>query len=281
MNDSLSLLKRAAVLLAAIACPLTASLTENFGDLSLPAGSRWNGSDESGQFQSGSAVFYNSYGPTPGYWYGFAYSTRIDTSPTGMAGQFTSATGGGMGPGGVYAIGFQDPYAEQSGAPSCILELTLTQGQSLEGIYVTNTLWTYTSMRDGDTYAKKFGGADGTDPDWFKMTIHGFDANMESTGEVEVYLADFRFADDSLDYILSDWLFADLSSLADATQFLSFSFDSSDTGDWGMNTPAYFAMGGLQFSDIPEPATLAWVLPFALFLSARRRARGAKNSNAP
>ena len=40
----------------------------------------------------------------------------------------------------------------------------------------------------------------GTDPDWFKVTINGYDHNNKLMGSKEVYLADFRFADSSKIY---------------------------------------------------------------------------------
>jgi hypothetical protein len=38
-----------------------------------------------------------------------------------------------------------------------------------QGVYVTNTTYAYNSMRDGDMFAKKFGGPTGNDPDWYKL----------------------------------------------------------------------------------------------------------------
>ena len=280
MNDSVCFLKHAAALIAALALPLAAqaSTLENFSDLSLEQNGRWNGSDGAGYFESDGTVFYNAYNSTYGSWSGFSYSNRTDTSLSGLSAQYTSVTGGGVeagsvnNPGGIYAVGCQSSYDEQqTGLPSVMLELTAQQDQSLEGVYVTNSLYAYTSMENGDTYAKKFGGETGDDADWFKLTIHGLDENMESTGDVEVYLADFRFDDNTQDYILDDWLFADLSSLGDDTRFLSFSLDSSDVGEWGMNTPAYFVLGGSQYSAIPEPATLAWVIPAMALILLRRK----------
>ena len=120
----------------------------------------------------------------------------------------------------------------------------------------TNNAWAYGSMHDGDSFAKKFGGTSGNDPDWFKLTIIGKDAGGALTGTVDFYLADFRFSDNSQDYIIHDWTSADLSSLGNNVKSLEFGLSSSDNGDWGMNTPSYFAMDNLSFSPVPEPSTL-------------------------
>jgi hypothetical protein len=74
---------------------------------------------------------------------------------------------------------------------------------------------------------------------------------------VEFYLADFRFADNSQDYILDSWGFVDLSALG-TVDFLEFDLSSSDNGAFGMNTPGYFALD--NFGAIPEPATLGLLL---------------------
>jgi hypothetical protein len=122
-------------------------------------------------------------------------------------------------------------------------------------------------MRDGDTYAKKFGGSSGDDEDWFKLIIKGIDSEGGYSGTVEFYLADFRYANNDLDYISDDWTWVDLSSLGDVTG-LEFSMASSDTYYGYMNTPSYFAMDNL----VPEPATFV-LLSLAGAISLRRRRR--------
>ena len=83
----------------------------------------------------------------------------------------------------------------------------------LEGVYLTNTTYAYFSMLNGDAFAKQFGGASGDDPDWFLLSILAFDAGGAETGSLDFYLADFRSADNDLDYILDAWTYLDLSAL--------------------------------------------------------------------
>ena len=87
-------------------------------------------------------------------------------------------------------------------------------------------------MTGGDPYAKKFGKGD-----WFLLTITGYDANDEVTGTKEFYLADLRDAKTA--YIINDWRYVDLSGLGKVSK-LGFELSSTDNGEWGMNTPAYF-----------------------------------------
>jgi hypothetical protein len=99
-------------------------------------------------------------------------------------------------------------------------------------------------MKNGDAFAKKFGGADGTDEDWFKLNIIGLN-NGTITDTVEFYLADFRSEDNAEDYLVDEWEWVDFSELG-AVDKIVFSLSSSDVGQWGMNTPAYFCMDNLN-----------------------------------
>ncbi len=87
-------------------------------------------------------------------------------------------------------------------------------------------------MTGGDSFAKKFGKGD-----WFLLTITGYDVNEEVTGTKEFYLADLRDAEKA--YIINDWRYVDLSGLGKVKK-IKFELSSTDNGDYGMNTPAYF-----------------------------------------
>ena len=113
--------------------------------------------------------------------------------------------------------------------------------------------------------AKKFGGASGDDPDWFVLTIIGKDSQGLVTDTVDFYLADYTFADNNQDYIVDTWEYVDLTSLG-AVESLEFTLSSSDVGQWGMNTPGYFAMDNLI---IPEPTTIALLMVGGLLIRRR------------
>ena len=121
------------------------------------------------------------------------------------------------------------------------------------------------AVLNGDGFSKKFGGPSGNDPDFFKLTITGKDATGATTGAVDLFLADYRFSDNSLDYVLSDWTFVDLSSLG-AVSSLAFALDSSDTGQFGINTPGYFALDDLSVNAVPEPSTALMLVAGGLIL---------------
>jgi hypothetical protein len=231
--------------------------TATFEDLPLAAESFYNGSDRAGGFTSGGLRFDNNYDVTFGSWDGFAYSNITDNTTPGWGNQYSAITGGGVGGSSTYGvgyIGFVEPPTT-----------SLANARVFDGLFVTNNTYAYLSMRDGDAFAKKFGGVDGNDADWLLLTITGFNGLTE-VGAVDFYLADYRFADNAQDYLVDQWTWVDLSSLGDLTS-LEFSMSSTDNGEFGMNTPAYFAVDNV----VPEPATMALLTVAGAALLRRRK----------
>ena len=97
-------------------------------------------------------------------------------------------------------------------------------------------------------FAKKFGGVTGDDPDYFLLTIKKWLNDTLSTDSIDFYLADYRFEDNSQDYIVTEWTFIDLTPLGPADS-LQFSLSSTDFGMFGMNTPAYFCIDNVTTTD--------------------------------
>lgn len=236
----------------------------------------WNGSSGAGGFASSSggstATFINSFTDFGGgfsSWDGFSYSNTTDTTTAGFGNQYSAIAGSGAGGSSKYGIAtvpFTGEWKIDFSSP-----LSFIGG----GLQITNTTYAYLSMLNGDSFAKKFGGATGNDADWFKLTIQGWDG-ATSLGTVDFYLADYRFADNGLDYIVRDWTTVDLSALGDSVSKLTFSLSSSDNGAFGMNTPAYFALDNI--TAVPEPSAWAVVLAggsFAIAVWRRKKARGA------
>ncbi len=223
-------------------------------------GQYYNGSDGAGGFTSGGATFFNNF--SGGFWDGWAASNTTDTTTAGFANQYSAYTGGGFNGSKNYGVGYVSlDFGGGTNNPIPI-SLQFPSLSNVTGAYITNTTYAYLSMRDGDGFAKKFGGASGDDPDWFKLIIKGKAQGGGYTGSVEYYLADFRFADNSQDYIIDEWTWVDLSGLGNVVG-LEFSIDSSDVGDFGINTPGYFAMDDLQYEPGPVSFTGSiWLLLF-------------------
>lgn len=222
----------------------TAAITADLEDIPLAPNSYLNNAPANA-FNSHGVLFPNNYDATFDSWDGWAISNTTDVVTAGFGNQYSAynlSSGGGAGGSPNFAIGFP------SFSTGLMIQLPL--GYNPSTVQLTNTTYAALSMRDGDAFAKKFGGQSGNDPDYFYVTIHGIDGNQQPVGSVSFYLADYRFADNSQDYIVSHWTPVNLSSLAGA-KALSFNFASSDVGMFGINTPTYVALDDLQLSDVP------------------------------
>lgn len=205
---------------------------------------------------AGGVEFNNNYTPDFDSWTSWSWSAVADNQTAGFGNQFAAYSGGGSdGLGGIQVGG---TYAVASGQGAYF---NLPTGTNLNSVDLTNTTYAGLSMRDGDDFAKKFGGVSGNDADFFRVTLTGFDA-LSGLGNIvsaiTVTLADFTFADNSQDYILDTWLNVDLTSLT-GSRSIQLSFESSDVGAFGINTPLYVAMDNLSFSTsaVPEPGSFA------------------------
>ena len=210
-----------------------------FEETPLAQDTFWNGIDQTGSFTSGDIFYFpNVYNTNfGGYWQsGWALSSMADSTTSG--------------PGNLYAAkaltGYQsNQYAV--GQQNSIIKLE-DASYGFQELYITNTTYTFNSMRDSDQFAKKFGGEDGNDPDFFKLVIWGyFDGTLSTTDSIEYYLADYRFEDNSQDYKVDSWELLDLTTLEQADSLL-FTLSSSDTTNGFYNTPLFFCIDNLQAS---------------------------------
>ena len=202
-----------------------------FEELEVPADGHISVStkedDERTEFVSGDFEFAHGCMSDWDYWYFFGYANRTETRYETLDDQWNNIVGGGYDGSSNYGVA----YAAEFNGPTYVTVLNHDGGVVVPGFYVTNSSWAYTAMKEGKG-AKKFGK-----DDWFKLTVTGYDADDEETGTKEFYLADLRDAEKA--YIINDWRYVDLSGLGKVSK-LGFELSSTDNGDWGMNTPAYF-----------------------------------------
>ena len=163
---------------------------------------------------------------------GCSYSKLTDKETPGLGNQFSVYGDGGANKSQQFAVvnvGYDEPahFKFRDG-----------QTKTFRNVMVTNNTYAVLSMQNGDSFAKKFEAGD-----WFKVVFTGYDAAGEETGKVEFYLADFR---DGKTYICTTWTEVNLESL-DRVNKVTVTFESTDNGQYGMNTPAYVCMDNLTY----------------------------------
>lgn len=161
---------------------------------------------------------------------GIVCSEKRDTITPGPGNQYSSVTASGALNSKKYGVVY---------APGAIVCPANANGSySIKSIMLTNSTYAYLDMMNGSLYGKKFVAGD-----WFKLIIKGFKSKVQ-TASIEVYLADFR---NGKSEILKTWKKVDLSSMNEVDS-ISFNFDSTDKGAWGMNTPAYVCIDNIEFT---------------------------------
>jgi hypothetical protein len=241
MKTRLLKLTAAMSLIAAhVSLNVKAQTVSTFENLSLSTNTYWEGSTTTTDtaFTSGNAIFPNTYNF---YWSaGWAYSNMQDSITSGYVNEYSSRPAIGYNKSANYGVGW--------GGSKVILKGNALHGV-VSGFYITNGTYATLSMEQGDLFAKKFGGASGNDPDWFKLTVRKWLGGAMPKDSVEFYLADFRSANNVKDYIVKTWQWLDLSGLGNVDS-LQFDLSSSDVGSFGMNTPAFFCMDDFTTADI-------------------------------
>jgi hypothetical protein len=234
--------------IALVSSNTSAQTTADLENVTLASNSYWNGAtanptvSTNGNFTSGNVIFPNTYnGAYGGYWEsGWSYSNMKDSTTAGYTNEYSART----------AVGYANSANYVVGMGGAKLKFNLTsQGKQMAGCYVTNGTFAALSMKNGDSFAKKFGGSTGSDPDWFKLKIQKYLGGVLSPNDsVVFYLADFRFANNSQDYIVNTWQYVNLTSLGNVDS-LVFNLTSSDNGTYGMNTPNFFCLDNFTTSD--------------------------------
>jgi hypothetical protein len=254
-------------------------------------GSFYNGNHGTGTNSDGwtsrGAFFENSFDnstfPNSEFWGGWSYSNVANTTSGGFQNEFASFAGGGSkiggGIGGNYAVTYTGSTVDSAGNPLDSTYINLPSFSKLESIDISNTTYAALYARDGagafgDPALAKFG-----DGDFLRLTISGFDGNNgtgNSTGTFTYDLINYKDAGTADDFILADWLTADLSNFS-LTKSLTFATTSSQISSFGgffsSDAPAYVAIDNIVTA-VPEPSSMVALAMAGLGgYYVRRRAR--------
>ena len=207
--------------------PLKTTFTIDFEDVSLPS-KGYLDSIQGGLISKG-FTFENSY---LGYFSnGFAVSNIVNVDTAGFKNMYATYAGSGASSSNNYLLATNNAG------------IKLPSTAQLLSIEITNSTYAALSMKNGDSFAKKFSGKD---KDFFKVWVKGY-ASGKVKDSLEVYLANFQFTDTTQNFIQKEWKTIDLSKFV-AIDSLSFKLESKDIGQNGMNTPGYFTVDNIKFT---------------------------------
>ena len=194
---------------------------------------RWD--DENNTFLA--SEFCNNYGDYQFWGKGLAISDYVERNLSNgdfnhqLAVYYKDPATGFGGCGGSKNFCVHNGYNDDADATDGLPYLYFMDGEArvIDHLYVTNTTYVLNSIKVGNGFSEPFAKGD-----LYKLIVIGMDENGAEAGRKEVVLA----KDD--DYALESWEKVDLSSFGKVLM-VYFNLSSTDVGDYGMNTPAYFA----------------------------------------
>lgn len=219
----------------------------------------WNDTFDEDATEIESQVFSIVHGCMPeyDYWYGFTASNSDENAyqSNTLLYQYSN-----MGRGGILlnedgTIKKNDFGAPLTGKEMPYLvafpksEITFNTGKSYEviGAYFNLNTYTFYSILYGDGYSRAF-----TEGDELTLTVHGVDAE-ENEKTVDITLASFT---NGCLTAATNWKYVDLSTLGEVEE-LYFTMSSTDSGEWGMNTPGYFCLDKLTVKEASGSSMIA------------------------
>ena len=227
-----------------IALFTSAQTTSTFDTLTLGVDTFWNGSDFSGGFADGNAYFENQYDTTGGYatWSGFSYTDKTDSVTAGYLNQYSAITGSGFNGSKNYSVAYDAGYG------NAVVRLNGTAAhRSVQGVYITNTTYTYKDMVYGDNFGNLPFNADSLD--FLLLHITGWRSGAPVGDTVNFYLANYTFPDTTQNYIVKNWQWVNLLALGNVDS-LVFSITGSRNDSYGLETPSYFALDNFVTADL-------------------------------
>ena len=176
----------------------------------------------SGDFGFSTGVAYSGT-----YYFNYVVSGQKSNAYKDYTDQYHSAPGGAA-QGNNFAVAFLDTYSEGAS-----LNIKYTGFATyLPGTYVTNNAYAASVIKTGNEFSRAF-----KDGDYYKLTFTGYLAGVK-IGTVDFYLADYR---NGKNLIVREWTYVELKDLGIVDE-IRCTLESTDNGDYGMNTPAYFCL---------------------------------------
>jgi hypothetical protein len=218
--------------------PITYSQSygEGYYDLTHVWTETYNDADSCRQILVNDGVFRLSHLPSGMAYGGMSWEGfTISTVSADTACVFGCVANGGLGGVGTpYVIGYYSEWVSASqGYSSNIIDFN---GEYYpEYVYICQNSNTMEGITNGVFNSRPF-----TEEDTLTLIIQALDSTMQPTATILYYLA----VDGTKN---NGWVKVPLTALGQ-TSCLSFSMTTTDIGDWGANTPLYFALDGLTIN---------------------------------
>jgi hypothetical protein len=182
--------------------------------------------DEAATFRN---TTYESWGSW--YWAGFAWSTMSNTVANSYTNQYAAAQGFPR----AYAVAYDDGRHDPP-------EIAFALPCAPKSVLVDNTTYAALTIRDGDEYGFSQPFASN---DTFVLTLTAYDVEGHVLAATNHYLADYR---DGNTFVQTNWSQLDLSWMPADVVSLVGTLETTDVGDWGPNTPMYFALADFTYA---------------------------------
>ena len=229
----------------------------------------WDGVYGNDSFEADGFVFSHAAPYGPGYYEGFLPSRNTDNANHYDSAGWTANQWGCMAQGGVnldsggafradaiegkpFLVNYYSAFSSnESEYGTSYITMKDTDGCIFkpEGVYVCNSPWGYYGVTAGDGFARPLTTAG----DYYKVTFHGVNIKSGTTTSVDCYLAEYLHNDRNADgvvneqdnYVNDHWMWCDLTPLG-SVDVIYITMDSSDSGDYGMNTSTIVCLDGLS-----------------------------------
>jgi len=184
-----------------------------------------------GGFRSGSLFCNTIYNETWNSWSGMACSNHVNMDSAGYFNQYSVFANSGAGGSSKFIL-------VNSDGSSFVFDNVVT----VKSLMINNSTYAYKALKDGNDggagFARKF-----VNNDYFYVKMTGYDSTGVEKASREFYLADFR---NGKSFICDKWTEISLEEFGRIKE-ISFSFVSTDSGDWGINTPVYCCIDNIKY----------------------------------
>ncbi len=181
----------------------------------------------------------NPTGKTGDWWYSYLNQCSVYNTDS------TNGTNTGAGRNSNnFAIlyGYTDTYSGWIACPS--MQLDLNRERTFDHMYVCNSSYTWGVIVNGNSFTN---GKLKDHQGYFKLVVRGYKLNQTTpVATDEIYLADYRNGSNKL---IEKWTKFDLVNIKkQKINRIEFDYVGSDSGTYGLNTPAYVCIDDIAIS---------------------------------